>query len=141
MRHISKDFTSEEFFFPDYKEFQRRSFKPFYCNSNIIEALQFIRDYYQKPVYVNSFVRLTSSQLYHFYAMAIDIKITRSVGAKENKDFHEKITKDLTTGLLLRLLALDIRGYGFSPTHIHLDIRNFNFNKFDLESPYCVFYE
>lgn len=140
-RKVSANFKSSEFFYPDYSLQIQFKLSPFYCRQDIIDLCQFIRNDYKYEVFINSFVRPDISQLYHFYALAIDIQISRNNFHFFHKDFQSRVNNPVDNHLLNSLFNLNCRGIGFGSNHIHLDLRSHNFTHYQFSTPYCIFNE
>ncbi len=129
---ISKNFLQSEFYSgsPDAPDFH-------YLNDKIVPLAQYLRDYFDTPIKVNSTFRTKyhntliggSSNSQHLKGNAIDLKFT--------KGSHILLENDILNkgNLFKTLLLMGLTGVGLYDNFIHLDFReekgNQNFEEFN----------
>jgi len=140
-RRVTKDFCCWEYFYPDYPDALRKSFKPFYLNESLVLAPQIIRNFINVPVNITSVHRPVINQLFHYYFMAVDLQINRNKEIALHNLVIDSLKLKPHSDLFINLRKCGINGFGCSGTHLHLDIRTGYFNNHDDFGPFCEFDE
>jgi hypothetical protein len=138
---IAKNFKSYEFFYPDFQLDYRRTLKPFYLSNALITAPQIIRIFFNNIVNITSVHRLQENQYFHFYFMAVDLRINFGNSPFDHAQLLNNIRDMDESPLYLQLRKAGINGFGLSDSHLHIDTRQGIFNNHDSIGPVTIFEE